>query len=121
MFSTVRPCVRACAVANAVSFARGGIKILKPPNPPPSTHPGSSRPSEDLSSVGINILIMLALSCSFGVFQIRSTHSHNNSIYVATAEYYNIIHPIRIHKRYPYKNTYIISYILNEDDLSCTV
>jgi len=62
---------------------------------------------------------MHALS-SAGVFQIRSTHSHNNSIYAATAEYY-IIRPTPITTHtHIYIHIYIL-YVLNVDHLSCTI
>jgi len=103
MFSTVRPCVRvrACECRFVCPRRNQDFKTTK--------HPPVPHPSEDLSSVGINILIMHVLS-SVGVFQIRSTHSHNNSIYAATAEYYIKYPTCASYPYYWYLYTYYIIY-----------
>jgi len=117
MFSTVRPCVRvrACECRFVCPRRNQDFKTTK--------HPPVPRPSEDLSSVGINILIMLHVLSSVGVFQIRSIHIH--IIIRFTRLPRNIIlntRPVHVTPMYLYTHIILLYIVLNEYyHLLCTI
>lgn len=104
MFSTVRQCVRVRARECRFVCPRRNqdFKTTKHPHTPPRGFVFGRYKYFNNAR---------APSSLVGVFQIRSTHSHNNSIYAATAEYYIII--IRPTRTPLYSNTYIILFLTN--------